>query len=129
MTDDKLAKFRKKPSLKVREAYRPNIYDASVGEAKEILRERYTKSGYMVKSIRRRDWHFMVHFGEDKDGRGKGPNGLSVVMCNWPYRNGLKTIEEATEWLIKEKIIKRPKKAKVKRRKRKKIIKRKGKIK
>lgn len=121
MAEDKFAKFRKKPTRKARESYRPTTFDASVGEAKEILKARYKKRyGLKVTRITRRDYHFMVYFGEDKNGKGKGPNGLRAVMCNWPYINDLRTIEEARQWLINQGVIKPPKKKKRKARKRRK---------
>lgn len=75
--------------------YRPSAYHASTSEAKEILKNRYKKCGFKVIRITRRDWHFIVSFGEDSNGRGKGPGGLKCVMCNWPYFENAKTPEEA----------------------------------
>jgi hypothetical protein len=114
--EDKLAKFRKKP-LNRRNAYRPQPWYASMGEAKEIFKKRYIKRGFTVVKVLRRDYHFVVSFGEDKDGQGKGPNGLKYVICNWPYVYDLQTVDEAKEKLMGEGVLERPKKKKTKRRK------------
>ena len=105
---DKLAPYRKKP-LSKRNAYRPQPWYASMGEAKEIFKERYAKRGFTVVKVLRRDYHFVVSFGEDKDGRGRGPSGLKYVICNWPYIYDLRTCEEAKQRLIEEGLLEPPK--------------------
>ena len=67
-------------------SYRPSPTSATLEEAKEILRKRYEKRGFVVSQVRRFDrFFFTVNFV------GKGPMGLEQVLCNWPNIGGAKT--------------------------------------
>ena len=97
---DKFANYRKK-TVTQRGSYRPNLWEASVAEAREIFKARYAKRGFKVKSVRRRASNFTVTFGEDANGLGLGPFGLKNVLCNWPYINDIPLFDEAQKFIEK----------------------------
>ena len=86
--------------------YRPSPDKATLSEAKAILRARYEKLGFEVSSIRRMDEWFSVNF------KGNGPSNMESILCNWPYRDGVKTKEAAQKVLHKsvDRILKENKK-------------------
>ena len=73
------------------QGFRPAEHLMTVEEAKHALRQRYESQGYEVLRVNRydKDW-FTVSFRE-----GQGPMKLSSVLCNWPYRDGALTRDEA----------------------------------
>lgn len=74
----------RKPTKKQKDSYRPNEECMSVSEAKDYFKTVYKKRGFDVTKVTRKDWHFLVSFGLDKEGKGKGPYGLPNLYCNWP---------------------------------------------
>ena len=76
----------RKSTKSQKDNYRPTENDLSVKEAKEVLKKRYEDRGYEVKKITRHDWHFLVSFGVDEDGKGLGPHSLPNCFCNWPAK-------------------------------------------
>ena len=71
--------------------FRPAEHLMTVDEAKLALRKRYEDRGFEVVRVNRFDQNwFTVSFRE-----GQGPSKLSSVQCNWPYKDGAATCDEA----------------------------------
>ena len=71
--------------------FRPAEHLMTVDEAKAFLRKRDQDRGFEVLRVNRYDrgW-FTISFRE-----GQGPMKMTSVLCNWPYRNGANTYDEA----------------------------------